>query len=151
MKIILALITFVPIAAIAQGLPDKPQRAAGEKQINRLLEAEKPYIAKGKATYPAAKKRFLVGLPRGYTFAVRKHLADPGAQRNEEVFVYVDSINGGVVHGRIARELLAVRTFRQGQRISFPESEVWDWMILHPDGTEEGNYVGKFIDTYKPR
>ena len=47
--------------------------------------------------------------------------------------------------------LRSVRAYRQGQRISFPESEVWDWTIIHPDGREEGNYVGKFIDMYKPR
>jgi hypothetical protein len=151
MKLALVIIASVPAVAFAQPLPDKPQRAAGEKQINRLLEAEKPYIAKGRATYAAAKKRYLAGLPRGYTFAVRKHLADPGGQRNEEVFVYVDSIKGDKVYGRIASELRVVRSYRQGQCISFPESEVWDWMILHPDGSEEGNYVGKFIDTYKPR
>jgi uncharacterized protein YegJ (DUF2314 family) len=151
MKLTLVIIAFIPGVAFAQPLPDKPQRAAGEKQIDRLLEAEKPYIAKGRATYPAAKKRYLAGLPRGNTFTVRKHLADPGGQRNEEVFVYVDSIKGGKVYGRIASELEAVRSYRKGQRISFPESEVLDWTIIHPDGSEEGNYVGKFIDTYNPR
>ena len=151
MKTTLLLVAFISTIASAEPLPDKPQRAAGQKQIDRLLEAERPYIAKGKATYPAAKKRYLAGLPRGYTFAVRKHLSDRGGERNEEVFVYVDSIKGGTVYGRIASELTAVRSYRQGQHISFPESEVWDWMIVHPDGSEEGNYVGKFIDTYKPR
>jgi hypothetical protein len=151
MKLSLVIIASIPVVAFALPLPDKLQRAAGQKQIDRLLEAEKPYMAKGRATYPAAKKRYLAGLPRGYTFTVRKHLADLGGGRNEEVFVYVDSIKGGKVYGRIASELSAVRSYRQGQRISFPESEVLDWTIIHPDGSEEGNYVGKFIDTYKPR
>jgi hypothetical protein len=151
MKLALVIIASIPAVAFAQPLPDKPQRATGQKQIDRLLEAEKPYIAKGKATYPAAKKRYLAGLPRGYTFTVRKHLVDPGGERNEEMFVYVDSIKDGKVYGRIASELRSVRAYRQGQRISFPESEVWDWTIIHPDGREEGNYVGKFIDMYKPR
>ena len=30
------------------------------------------------------------------------------------------------------------------------ESDVLDWTISKPDGTEEGNFVGKFLDTYKP-
>ncbi len=151
MKVTLLLIALIPVVAGAQPLPDKPSRAAGQKQIDQLLEAEKPYIAKGRATYPAAKKRYLAGLPQGYTFTVRKHLADRGGDRNEEVFVYVDAIKGGKVSGRIASELTAVRSYRQGQRIFFSESEVLDWTIIHPDGSEEGNYVGKFIDTYKPR
>ena len=28
--------------------------------------------------------------------------------------------------------------------------EVLDWTISKPDGTEEGNFVGKFLDTYRP-
>ena len=43
----------------------------------------------------------------------------------------------------VANKLLGVR--------SFPESEVLDWTIVHPDGHDEGNYVGKFMEMYKPR
>ena len=31
-----------------------------------------------------------------------------------------------------------------------PELEVLDWTVSKPDGTEDGNFVGKFLDTYKP-
>ena len=34
------------------------------------------------------------------------------------------------------------------QPYSFPESELVDWLIAKPDGSEEGNVVGKFLDTY---
>jgi hypothetical protein len=32
---------------------------------------------------------------------------------------------------------------------AFAETEVMDWLISHPDGSEEGNFVGKFLDTYQ--
>ena len=136
---------------VASAPPDKPVRAAGGKQIDALAKAEEPYIAKGRATYPAAKKRFLAGLPRNYRFEVRKRLTDPDGIRFEEVFIEVDAVKDGNVYGRIGNELGVVRSYRQWQRISFPESEVLDWTIVHPDGREEGNFVGKFIDDYKPQ
>jgi hypothetical protein len=136
--------------AVAAPPPDKPVRAAGEKQNDELAKAEEPLIAKGRATYPAAKKRFLAGLPREDVFYVRKRLVDPGDGRREEVFVEVNAIKNGSIYGRIASELTVVNSFRRWQSISFTEADVLDWTILHPDGREEGNYVGKFVDTYKP-
>jgi hypothetical protein len=136
---------------VAQRAPDKPVKSAGEKSYDAVMKAEAPYIAKGRATYPAAKKRFLAGLQRGCRFEVRKRLADPHGTAYEEVFIEVDAIKGGKVYGRIGSELGAVHSYRQWQSISFPESEVLDWTIVHPDGSEEGNYVGKFLDTYKPQ
>jgi len=40
---------------------------------------------------------------------------------------------------------------KSGQRITIPESKIDNWVIVRPDGTEEGNYVGKFLDHYKPQ
>jgi uncharacterized protein YegJ (DUF2314 family) len=151
MKFTVLIFAVAIAAATAQQPPDKPAVGAGKAYQDALMKAEKPYIEKGRATYPAAKKRFVAGLPRGYAFQVRKRLSDPGGGAVEEVFVHVDAIKDGVVHGHILNKLDAVRSFHQGQRISFPESEVLDWTIVHPDGREEGNYVGKFIDTYKPQ
>ena len=151
MKHALLVLALVPSIALAQRAPDKPAKTAGQDSYDAMMKAEAPYIAKGRATYPAAKKRFLAGLPRGYRFEVRKRLADPGGTAYEEVFIEVDSIKDGKVYGRIGSELGAVHSYRQWQRISFPESDVLDWTIVHPDGREEGNYVGKFIDTYKPQ
>src|ERR1700730_18249567 len=48
------------------GPPDKPIRTEGEG-YDRDRE---PYVAQALATYPAAKKRFLAGLPPNHTFAV---------------------------------------------------------------------------------
>jgi uncharacterized protein YegJ (DUF2314 family) len=147
MKRVLLLLLLSPTVVAAQRAPDKPVMGAYEA----LAKAEAPYIAKGRATYPAAKKRYLAGLPHGYSFEVRKRLADPDRVRYEEVFIEVEAIKGGKVYGRIGSELGVVRSYRRWQRISFPESDVLDWTIVHPDGREEGNFVGKFIDTYKPR
>ena len=48
--------------------------------------------------------------------------------------------------GLIANELGNVKTFQQNQLITFSEAVVLDWTISRPDGTEEGNYIGKLLD-----
>jgi hypothetical protein len=145
----LICISIISIAG-AQRLPDKPVAGYDKASFEAFLKAEEPYIAKGRSTYPAARKRFLAGLPNGWRFEVRKRLRDPGGFPAEEVFIEVDAIKKGKVYGRIGSEIGAVHGYHQWQPISFRESDVLDWTIVHPDGREEGNYVGKFIDTYKP-
>jgi len=55
------------------------------------------------------------------------------------------------IYGRIANKLDVIKTHHQWDKISFPESEIMDWTIVLADGSEEGNVVGKFLDTYKPQ
>ena len=131
--------------------PDKPVTSAGQAAFDARNKAMAPYIERGRATYPAAKKRFLAGLTSGQTFSVMKRLSEGNGAVVEDVFVYVDSIKDGKIYGRIASELQAIKSQHQWDKISFPESEIMDWTIVHADGSEEGNAVGKFLDTYKPQ
>jgi Uncharacterized protein conserved in bacteria (DUF2314) len=112
-------------------------------------QAMQPYIAQARATWPAARQRYLAGLPPRHTFFVTALLVDR-EDRREQVFIVVDSIGAGRIKGRIWNRVEVVHGFRLGDRYSFPESELRDWMIAKPDGTEEGNFVGKFLDTYEP-
>ena len=108
-----------------------------------------PYVAKARATYPAAKKRFLAGLPPKYTFSVWVRLWQKDKNNRmhaEDVFVVVDSIKDSKVSGRIANIPENVTNYRQGQQVSVPESEIRNWVIVRPDGSEEGNFVGKFLE-----
>jgi hypothetical protein len=43
-----------------------------------------------------------------------------------------------------------VKGYRLRNRHAVPERDLLDWLITRPDGTEEGNVVGKFLDTYRP-
>jgi hypothetical protein len=156
MRIITSFLLFGAITASGQtrdypkAPPDKPLHANAQ-QAAELEHAVQPYITKAHKTYPAAKRRFLAGLPPKHLFSLATKLWDRSHTRFEVVFVVVEAIRDGAVTGRLASHTKQPVGYDFGDRISFPESQVMDWTILHPDGTEEGNVVGKFLDTYKPR
>jgi len=149
--IFLALaILSTPALAQKPGPVDKPVATHGHKQEVAYQQAIAPYVAKARASYPAAKKRFLAGLPRGYLFAVETRLYQTDKNRHEDVFVVVEAIKNGNVYGWIANKIGLLTNYKKGQRIHFRESDMINWLILRPDGTEEGNDVGKFLKHWKP-
>lgn len=126
---------------------DKPIQVESE-ELRKYEEAIKPYVEKARKTYPQAKKRFLAGLPRGYTFYLTTQLRDKTG-RHEQTFIEVREIKDGMVKGVIANDITLVSGYEIGDAYSFPETEMLDWTITAPDGTEEGNFVGKFLDEYQ--
>jgi uncharacterized protein YegJ (DUF2314 family) len=132
----------------AKGPRDKPVTMDTREKLVAYDRAIAPYVAKARATYPAAKKRFLAGLPAGYRFSVRAPLIDPDGKR-EDSFISVEKISGGKITGTIASRLTVVSHYKEGQHIAIPESQIDNWVIVRSDGTEEGNAVGKFLDHYK--
>jgi len=129
--------------------PDAPKDTPSymsEEEIKLLM----PYIKKAKNTYPHAKKRFLTGLPNRHTFFVTTRIMQKQGINEviEQVFVAVSYISDGKVTGRIWNDNLRITNYRKGDYYTFPEKDIIDWLITKPDGTEEGNYVGKFLDEY---
>jgi uncharacterized protein YegJ (DUF2314 family) len=134
---------------------DEPVRTEGNAAI-AYDKAIAPYVAKARATWPAAKKRFLAGLPEGWSFAVSYRLLQTDKptkqQRFEDTFVNVKEIKGGMIRGTIGNKLGVVTNYRMGQTIEFPESKIMNWVFIRPDGSEEeGNVLGKFLEHYKPQ
>jgi hypothetical protein len=135
---------------LARNAPqDRPVRISGDDPNEGLAKWRAlvaPHVQKAKATYPDAKSRYLAGLPPQQTFFVTTLLRD-GQGHFEYVFVVVQRIAEQNVTGRIATQVNLVRGYRDGDIVRFSEAEVMDWMISKPDGSEEGNLVGKFLDT----
>lgn len=113
--------------------------------FEQVSEAVRPLIAQARATYPDAKRRFLAGLPQGQAFFVSVPLRD-AAGRVEQAYVGVQTYQGHSILGRIASPLERVQGFVVGDPYEGPESAVMDWVIIHPDGTEEGKFIGRFLD-----
>ena len=111
-------------------------------ELDRLIE---PCRRTAMAAYPGARARFRAGLPARHSMFVVTRLRD-SAGRREQVFVVVDAIDGERITGRIWNDLRVVTGYQRAQVITVPEQEILDWMVSRPDGTEEGNWIGRFID-----
>jgi hypothetical protein len=129
--------------------PDKPVSASADPQQRRLEAAMAPYVSQARASYPRAKARYLAGLPSQESFFVTVKLQDALGHR-EIVFLVVDSLARDSIFGRIWNQIHVVRGYHLRDRYAVREVELLDWLITKPDGSEEGNVVGKFLDTYRP-
>ena len=89
---------------------------------------------------------FFPGLPQGNRLLVRVRLRQ--ANKVEEIFVDVTSIKNGTITGNI-NSLDILTNYKKGQSITIPESEIKDWLIQYPNGSQEGNVVGKFLNQQK--
>jgi hypothetical protein len=138
-----------PLPPLSPDAPaDRPHAVYDENELHAYEQAIAPYVAKAKETWPDAKRRFLAGLPPHHIFSVTTRLYD--AQGHAEfVFVRVQWIKDGIISGQIATQLELIRAYKPGDPYSFREENLLDWTISRPDGTEEGNVVGKFLDTYQ--
>ncbi len=139
-------------AALAQLTPvqpsDRPIYMQAE-QAAKIEAAIAPYVAEARNSYPAAKLRFLNGLPPGQIFFVTVQLKDTKGHC-ERIFIRVRHIRGTILSGSIASDIVLLDGFKAGQGYSVDESEILDWLIAKPDGSEEGNVVGNFLDSYMP-
>lgn len=133
---------------VAPNAPKDRPIDARAHEVQKLEEAIKPYIEMARNSYPKAKERFLKGLPPQHTFFITTRLYD-AARRFEQVFIAVKEIKDGKITGLIWSDIQLVSAYRHGDSYTFPESELIDWTISKPDGTEEGNFVGKFLDSYQ--
>jgi uncharacterized protein YegJ (DUF2314 family) len=92
-------------------------------------------------------------LPPGYKFVVglrffQKDERTGKAAAVEDMLVQVERIEKGRIIGRLANAPVLVRNIKYGDSVSRPESEITNWLIEHPDRSEEGNYVGKFLEKH---
>ena len=158
MKVFAGILPF-SIATLLSALPrpqesatqppaDKPVRAANADDIRKLDEAIAPYVKKARATLPQAKKKYLKGLPKGDQFFVTTRLYDPDG-KFEQVFVTVTSWEGQTIKGVLSSDPSLIH-HKSGEAVACKERDVLDWTISKADGSEEGNFVGNFLDSYKP-
>ena len=95
-------------------------------------------------------RRFESGLGPNHSFSVTVRLYDQTG-REEQVFVSVASLRGDTLVGWLDSEIGLVAGFRRGMRMLVLPAAALDWTIVRPDGTEEGNLLGKWIDSLHER
>ncbi|MFZ5892827.1 MAG: hypothetical protein ACOY0T_17335 [Myxococcota bacterium] len=101
-------------------------------------------VRQARTELESVRKRFLPGLPPGHHLFVTTTLRT--ASQDEQVFVAVqDWSNPDVVQGLLSSTPRTVG-FREGDVLYVRQPDIIDWTISRPDGSEEGNVLGKFLD-----
>ncbi|TGE15288.1 DUF2314 domain-containing protein [Hymenobacter elongatus] len=133
--------------------PDRPVAVAvaesesvGPAQSMALFDQliAKP-VKEALRTLPQAKKRYQAGLKAGEAFYLTTRVVDTDG-KFEQVFVRVTQWEDAYIQGTIANELQTVQGYTNGQILEFTTNAVFDWTIVRANGSEEGNFVGKFLD-----
>ena len=139
-----------PTPQLSPNAPDdRPVSATAVCQWQAMLKAMAPYVAQARRTYPDARRRFVGRAQPVRPLFVTTQLHDAKGH-HEQVFVAVDSIVGARIFGTLSSPINVVQGYRYRQPYNFDDSELLDWTFASPDGSEEGNVVGKFIETYTP-
>ena len=148
----IARLLLITNSAVGQGngAPADRPVALDSATIACLDSALLPLIAQARSSFPQFRRRLEAGLPEGNYPAVTIRLHD-ATGRHEQTFLAVDSIRRDTIFGRINTDIALVSGYKTGQYLSVPVSEVLDWTISRPDGTEEGNLIGKFMDALQDR
>jgi hypothetical protein len=144
------VVAFASGSAMAQDNAISPRAApdisafATPQERKALDEALKPYAAQARNTFPGAAARFLAGLKKGESLFVTTRIYDE-LTRSELVLISVARIQGGIVEGRIWTRPHVVTTHGFRDWYGFPETQLVDWLIVNPDGADEGNVLGNFM------
>jgi len=138
-----------PPAATAPA-PTLSPNAPADKPVSGRFSAEQQakineLQAEDMKKWPDVKARFAKGLSAGEHLFVTTTLTSPG--KTESVFIAVSSIAGTKIIGVISSEIMNVAGYKANDRYTLEEAAVTDWLIAKPDGSEEGNLVGKYLDT----
>ncbi len=136
------------VEATSPAPTDQSVKTSSEAENARLDKAIEPYVAKARAGLPAVKKRFAAGMPKDEMLMLTIRVYDPD-RKFEQVFVSVQSWTDKEVVGNIASEVMGIKSKKMGDDVTFDPKEILDWTIVKSDGTEEGNVVGNFLNTYK--
>lgn len=102
-------------------------------------------LQQAQRTLSAARKRYAAGLPSSTKclVLVRVQASDTSFR---EVQARVIGWRDGAVQALISPRATAA-VAADLRPVSFPEAAVLDWTILAANGREEGNFVGKYLDT----
>lgn len=97
-------------------------------------------------TLPRAKKQFLAGLPDGdqLLLSVRVLATDTSFR---QASARVLGWRGGAVQALLLPGAPDAAGPAEPTPVSFPEAAVLDWTLRRASGREEGNYVGRYLDT----
>jgi len=105
-----------------------------------LLEASK----RAKETTLKFKDDFNKGFPVGTALLIKFPFSNLAGE-NEWMWVEVIKWEGDTVTGLLQNEPQMVTNVKIGEEVTKDFDEMFDYILYHPDGTNEGNETGEII------
>ena len=133
-------------ASLSKNAPKDNPTAIYQNEQKKFDKQIAPYVKKARETLLYAKNKFLSGLSKGEGFFLTIRLFDRDGEW-EQVFIRVTKWSNNKISGYIDSDLGRLKEYKTLQNVDFNESDILDWLFTKPDGSEEGNYVGKYLDT----
>lgn len=107
--------------------------------------------AKAVATLPDIKARFRAGLPPGAQLLVKHGFPVGGPDDfHEFMWIAVNTWDGDRIRGQLANDPVRRVDLRAGQPIELAEADVFDWVLLRPDGEPEGGFTNLVATEHDP-
>jgi hypothetical protein len=92
---------------------------------------------------PDFRKHF----PAGSSFIAKGPFQHDDSPDVEWMWIEVLQWNGaGELEGILANDPVHIRRFQAGARVKFPADRIYDYEVLKPDGTREGNETGRLME-----
>jgi uncharacterized protein YegJ (DUF2314 family) len=120
---------------------------------NAMLVMEQAH-QRALAELPAAKKRYQSGALANAQFGVKHGFPVNGPESGDQeyMWVFVQSWNGNHIVGVLVNEPHSRLDLKLGQTIELTDSDIYDWLIMHPGGSQEGGYTNILVDdTQEPQ
>ncbi|NLF24737.1 MAG: hypothetical protein GX589_03660 [Deltaproteobacteria bacterium] len=148
-KVLIGLLPLLCACGVERaGRADRPGTISAEK-IDQFEAAIEPYVKKARLRLPEVKRRFEKGLDEGETLYVVVRLPRSGGGF-EQSYVVVKDWQEQDLLGRVVSRSDTLGPHPSEDPISFKETTILDWVIVKSDGYEEGNFVGRFLEGYRP-
>lgn len=95
---------------------------------------------------PDFRKHF----PPGSSFMAKGPFQHDDSSELEWMWIEVLQWNEtGELEGILANDPVHIRRFQAGARVKFPAERIYDYQILKPDGTREGNETGRLMEQHR--
>jgi hypothetical protein len=137
-----------PVENRSADLPQLASNAPADQLFSADPSSDREYqrlIQKARSELPGVRERFQRGLPSNHHLFITTVVRH--ANSAEQLFVSVrDWSNADVVDGLIASQA-HTPGYRAGDPIKVAMGDIIDWTISRPDGSEEGNALGKYLES----
>lgn len=126
--------------------PTRAPELTQDTDFDQLYALMQPCVDYARESFQDAAHRAEQVPPQEARLSVttRRPNADGGVP---QFAVYVDSVDGTTIRGRIAGNGVYVdgRGYAPGEAYSLPAAEIVDWAIEYYDRPEEGNLLGRYL------